>query len=193
MSQELEKIREAINREYDNRCPHARSISAYDAKRDKYWDGPNLCEINDKLCLLESGDSCYIWDDIKIDRIVVEMPKAENPNNLGINEYSSGLYYGWERCLEAQCRHLAEQGYRKVPDRERIIILLVARDEELTVEDAKIHWDKWVAALNEEPWANSKHAGDCTNEPQTCIRCLVESYYRDADLIIEKLLEGDNE
>ena len=61
MSQELEKIREAIARECDKECPHSYAGAGYDS-------GPQLCEINDKLCLLESGNNCSIWDEIKKER-----------------------------------------------------------------------------------------------------------------------------
>lgn len=36
------------------------------------------------------------------------------------------------------------------------------------------------AALDEEPWADGKHCGDCTKDAHTCARCLVEQAERDA-------------
>ena len=29
-------------------------------------------------------------------------------------------------------------------------------------------------SLDEEPWADGKHEGDCTKQPMTCIRCMIE-------------------
>ena len=122
MSQELKKVREAITRECDKECPHSHAGAGYDS-------GPQLCEINDKLCLLESGDNCSIWNNIKIDRIVEEMPKAKNPvkqekidwykEHWGNKENNTcafcdaNLGIGYNAGSIEQCHLLAEAGYRK--------------------------------------------------------------------------------
>jgi len=67
--------------------------------------------------------------------------------------------------------------------REGIIILHIAEDEEISEEDASEFWGKWKAELEKNP----EHFGDCTNEPQTCNRCLVESLYEYGDKNICKL------
>uniref|UniRef100_A0A6H1ZPJ6 Uncharacterized protein n=1 Tax=viral metagenome TaxID=1070528 RepID=A0A6H1ZPJ6_9ZZZZ len=41
-----------------DRWPHIRGIQVGD-------EGIDLCDINDKVCLLESGDECYIWEEHK--------------------------------------------------------------------------------------------------------------------------------
>jgi len=48
-------------------------------------------------------------------------------------------------------------------------------------------WNNYLKALNEEPWKDGKHEGDCTTVPMTCIRCLVERYYKCAKEEVEKL------
>jgi len=69
---------------------------------------------------------------------------------------------------------------REAMAREQIIIQLIARDEDMSVEEAADFWARWKAELEKNP----EHFGDCTKEPQTCNRCLIESYYRDADQIL---------
>ena len=68
--------------------------------------------------------------------------------------------------------------------RERIAISLVARDEEMLFDKAIVFWGKWKKELALHP----EHFGDCTKEPQTCNRCLIDDYYKDADQIIRDVL-----
>lgn len=63
--------------------------------------------------------------------------------------------------------------------KEKIAIFLVARDDEISLEEAVIMWDAWKRAA-----AERGHFGDCTNEPETCFSCLVDSTYEDADTIL---------
>jgi len=49
---------------------------------------------------------------MNIDKIVAEMPKAENPHSP-----DESL---WDRATKAQRRLLAEQGWRKVPSEEEL-------------------------------------------------------------------------
>ena len=65
--------------------------------------------------------------------------------------------------------------------REGIVVRLIAADEEMTVEEATGLWGRWKANLKITP----QHFGDCTGEPQTCIRCLIEDYYKRADALLE--------
>lgn len=44
-------------------CPHRRSMGGYDSRRDKTYEAPDLCDINDKICLLETGDKCEIYEE----------------------------------------------------------------------------------------------------------------------------------
>lgn len=39
-------------------------------------------------------------------------------------------------------------------------------------------WRDLRAMLNEPPYANGGHAGDCIRVPQSCIRCLIDGYRR---------------
>jgi len=43
---------------YKSECPHIKRKYAGDESVD-------LCEINDKLCLLEEGLKCEYWDEIQ--------------------------------------------------------------------------------------------------------------------------------
>lgn len=36
------------------------------------------------------------------------------------------------------------------------------------------------SGLDEEPWKDGKHSGDCTKTAHTCSRCFIESYERKA-------------
>ncbi len=67
--------------------------------------------------------------------------------------------------------------------REGLVIRLMAADEVMSIEDAAEFWSKWKAELEKNP----EHFGDCTKEPQTCNRCLVEEYYRQANDILQYL------
>ena len=59
-----------------------------------------------------------------------------------------------------------------------VIVKLISYDEEETMESARYFWDMWKEGINEE------HHGDCTNEPNTCKRCLAELYYARAEELI---------
>ena len=61
--------------------------------------------------------------------------------------------------------------------REGTVIRFLARDEGVTIEDAMDYWGRWLTELKKNP----EHFGDCTKEPQTCNRCLIEGYYREVD------------
>ena len=63
--------------------------------------------------------------------------------------------------------------------KEKIAIFLVARDDEISLEEAAIMWDAWKRAAVERG-----HFGDCTNEPETCFRCLVSKVYEDVGTIL---------
>lgn len=65
--------------------------------------------------------------------------------------------------------------------REGVVVRLMAADEQMTIDKATEFWAKWKSELKENP----EHFGDCTNEPVSCMRCLVEDYYRRVDEIIE--------
>ena len=47
-------------------------------------------------------------------------------------------------------------------------------------------WIKHLNALNEDPWANGQHYGDCTQVPMACFRCIVDEYYERAEEEIKK-------
>lgn len=58
-------------------------------------------------------------------------------------------------------------------------ILLLAAD--LALCDGLEEWDALFMAKNierslifDKEWANEKHSGDCTSQPHTCHRCVIE-------------------
>ena len=65
-------------------------------------------------------------------------------------------------------------------------ICLLAADNALcdgmTPEEAVAFVRRQEAALDEEPWANGKHHGDCTKQPETCTRCMFEDAEKEARL-----------
>src|ERR1051326_7277 len=56
-------------------------------------------------------------------------------------------------------------------------------------EDCSVEqWKGLLRSLETEKfWAGGKHNGDCTNEPFTCNRCLVEDFYKEADAVVTAL------
>jgi hypothetical protein len=62
--------------------------------------------------------------------------------------------------------------------REAALCLLAAdallADDARTAE-AALSWTRRLEqALDEEPWADGKHSGDCTKTAHTCTRCVIE-------------------
>jgi len=49
-------------------------------------------------------------------------------------------------------------------------------------------WIKHLQALQEDPWANGRHYGDCTQVPMSCFRCIVDEYYERAEKEIKKFI-----
>ena len=43
-------------------CPYMKQHTAVDYKRDKVYEGPVMCDLVDKWCLLESGMECEEYD-----------------------------------------------------------------------------------------------------------------------------------
>lgn len=36
---------------------------------------------------------------------------------------------------------------------------------------------RWIASVDNDPlWADGRHEGDCTKQPHTCSRCVLEDY-----------------
>jgi hypothetical protein len=55
-------------------------------------------------------------------------------------------------------------------------------------------WKGLLLSLETESfWAGGKHHGDCTNEPFTCNRCLVEDVYKEADAVCAALAALERE
>ena len=67
--------------------------------------------------------------------------------------------------------------------REGMVIRLMAGDEEISIDGASRFWGQWKAELRNNP----EHFGDCTKEPQSCNRCLIENYYSQSDDILKYL------
>ena len=44
-------------------CPERKGMGAYDPVTDKHYDSPDFCQLNDKMCLLASGDECEIYQE----------------------------------------------------------------------------------------------------------------------------------
>lgn len=56
-------------------------------------------------------------------------------------------------------------------------------------------WNNLVKALSDtECFKNGEHCGDCTNEPQSCIRCLIEDYVKKAkQFVVQGTYSGDEQ
>ena len=52
------------------------------------------------------------------------------------------------------------------------------------IESALKMWNQLISALNEPPWDNGKHMGDCTDVPITCTRCVIEEFFSKAKKIL---------
>lgn len=78
--------------------------------------------------------------------------------------------------LGSQARRMGHRGkaMNALVLRERLIILLLARDDDVSVEDAKVMWKKLKKV------ALKGHDGDCTNEPQPCAACFVDRMRRES-------------
>ena len=62
------------------RCPYRKgSSAAYDFKRDKVYEGADMCTLVDKWCLLESGNRCETYEEFLAD---VENYSEHPPANL---------------------------------------------------------------------------------------------------------------
>lgn len=48
--------------------------------------------------------------------------------------------------------------------------------DEMALEDAVRQSHRVWTALDEEPWADGHHSGDCTKKPYTCMRCVIERH-----------------
>lgn len=61
--------------------------------------------------------------------------------------------------------------------RDAAVCLIAAETvlgDELSAEAALTQVRRIESALDEEPWANGQHSGDCTKRAHTCIRCMFE-------------------
>lgn len=76
-----------------------------------------------------------------------------------------------------------------------ILVSLAIDDSEITEEKRQFlldgefekEFDKNVkGALNEEYWKDGKHFGDCTSEPNTCMRC----FYEECIDVAERMLDN---
>jgi hypothetical protein len=55
-------------------------------------------------------------------------------------------------------------------------------------DDMVGQWPRMLEVMNGNPlWADGKHCGDCTNQPHTCQRCLVEDIQKRADISMKVL------
>ena len=55
-------------------------------------------------------------------------------------------------------------------------------------DDMLGRWPEMVRIMETDPhWANGKHFGDCTNQCQTCQRCLVEGIKKDSVMLAERI------
>lgn len=56
-----------------------------------------------------------------------------------------------------------------------------------TLEEAKTMWQQELRAYAQQ----EEHYGDCTNQPMTCIKCLVKGQRQDAQLLV-RFLNGED-
>jgi hypothetical protein len=55
-------------------CPHYTGpIAAVDYKRDKVYEGPGMCTLVDKWCLLEGDNHCDIYEEFLIEEAIEEI------------------------------------------------------------------------------------------------------------------------
>lgn len=52
--------------------------------------------------------------------------------------------------------------------------------DDMTPEQAVAFSRRLEAGLDEDPWSDGRHCGDCTSQPMTCTRCLIEDAEREA-------------
>lgn len=45
-----------------------------------------------------------------------------------------------------------------------------------SLDDCRDWWEWLVGMLDDEPWKDGKHLGDCTKVAATCFRCIAEQY-----------------
>ena len=58
----------------------------------------------------------------------------------------------------------------------------------IDLDRAKAFWQGCLDALTNDPaWAGGKHAGDCTNQPMTCMRCFVKDKRDEAVSLINAM------
>lgn len=74
--------------------------------------------------------------------------------------------------------------------REVAVALLAAEvllGDFVKAEDA-LEWSRKLehAVEHDETWADGRHSGDCTQEPFTCSRCLIEEYEGKARELAQK-------
>lgn len=65
-----------------------------------------------------------------------------------------------------------------------LLMILECHDEHETLASAEQWWQRCLASLDEKPWANGRHCGDCTKQALTCMRCLIEGFQEAADALI---------
>ena len=56
--------------------------------------------------------------------------------------------------------------------------------ENSTAERSLAFMRQIESSLDNEPWANGKHSGDCTKTAHTCSRCFIENYEEQADKLL---------
>jgi len=57
-----------------------------------------------------------------------------------------------------------------------------------TLEKAQLRWEDWLGALDTKEWYDGKHFGDCTKECNTCMRCLVNNLRREAEDVLDLVM-----
>lgn len=77
------------------------------------------------------------------------------------------------------------------PDFREAAIALLAVDavlgDDMTCEQAVASARRQASALTDDPtWTDGKHGGDCTSQPHTCMRCVVEQAEQDARTLYEQ-------
>ncbi len=86
-----------------------------------------------------------------IEQIIAEMPKI---TRRGVEEYHKGYsIVDWVVCTsEAQCRLLAEKGYRLVPSKFSIAMELCTSDNSAAILDAHVRGSRKRLASNIHKW-----------------------------------------
>lgn len=92
-------------------CDHYKATGVTD-ESGKYWDGPGLCDLNDKFCVMEGDMPCEIFDEEEAEAAMDAEANEERMIELMSNEDMQAQYQEaeGERKREEDAEAMAERG-----------------------------------------------------------------------------------